>query len=238
MACGGVLSKPGDVDFFKFSAKKGQVIDVRVFARQLGSPLDSQISFHRADGSGIAGNDDSGGPDSYLRVTIPDDGDYAVAISDQLGAGGVDYAYRIEVTPVTPQSHARPARAAAICRRGAAGAARQSPGDLVGSSESILAANSESILAASAVEVQLSAPVASTVETFPMAANRNVDVPVLFGCGRRDAPGPAWSISGWYQGWRSRLIEGGSARRTAYGPRDRTRSRFLQSTRGDDAVAS
>jgi Bacterial pre-peptidase C-terminal domain len=103
MACGGVISKPGDVDFFKFAATKGQVLDVRVFARQLGSPLDAQISIHRADGNAFASNDDSGGPDSYVRVTIPDDGEYLFAISDQLGEGGIDYAYRVEVTPVVPK---------------------------------------------------------------------------------------------------------------------------------------
>ena len=95
---------------------RGKSLDVRVFARQLGSPLDPQIGVHKADGGGIAGNDDSGGPDSYLRFTLPDDGEYLVAISDQLGHGGVDYVYRIEVTPVTPSLSARPARAAAICR--------------------------------------------------------------------------------------------------------------------------
>ncbi len=102
MAVNGVISKPGDTDFFKFAGKRGQVLDVRVFARSLGSPLDPQISVHRADGAAFAGNDDSGGPDSYLRVTLTDDGDYLIAISDHLGQGGVDYVYRIEVTPITP----------------------------------------------------------------------------------------------------------------------------------------
>ncbi len=170
MACGGVLSKPGDVDFFKFSAKKGQVVDVRVFARQLGSPLDSQIGFHRADGSGIAGNDDSGGPDSYLRVTIPDDGDYAVAISDQFGAGGPDYAYRIEVTPVTPSlTLGLPERQQYV--------------DVVlpvpqGNRLAMLVSAQRVDFGG---ELQLKfnyLPSGVSVETFPMAANR-VDVPVL-----------------------------------------------------------
>ncbi|HTU26801.1 MAG TPA: hypothetical protein VMF30_15440, partial [Pirellulales bacterium] len=100
MALNGVISKPGDVDFFKFTGKRGQVVDVRVFARSLGSPLDSQISLHRADGSAFSGNDDSGGPDSFFRATLTDDAEYMVSISDHLGGGGVDYTYRIEVTPI------------------------------------------------------------------------------------------------------------------------------------------
>ena len=53
MAVNGVISKPGDTDFFKFAGKRGQVLDVRVFARSLGSPLDPQVGLHRADGSWI-----------------------------------------------------------------------------------------------------------------------------------------------------------------------------------------
>ena len=102
MACNGVISKPGDVDHFKFAGTKGQQLDVRVFARALGSPLDAQLGVHRADGNGFAGNDDSGGPDSYVRVTLPDDGEYVLSLRDHLGQGGVDYAYRIEVTPIIP----------------------------------------------------------------------------------------------------------------------------------------
>ena len=112
MAVDGVISKPGDTDFFKFAGKRGQVLDVRVMARSLGSPLDAQVSLHRADGAAFSGNDDSGGPDSYLRVTLTDDGDYLLAISDHLGQGGVDYVYRIEVTPVVPSLNRGPGRAA------------------------------------------------------------------------------------------------------------------------------
>ena len=33
------------------------------------------------------GNDDSRGPDSFFRVTIPADGDYILRITDHLGRG-------------------------------------------------------------------------------------------------------------------------------------------------------
>ena len=99
-AAHGVIAQAGDVDHFKFAAKKGQVLDVRVLARQLGSPLDSVLAISKVGGGGIGGNDDNGGsPDSYQRLTIPEDGDYAVQIRDHLGSGGSDYAYRVEVAP-------------------------------------------------------------------------------------------------------------------------------------------
>jgi hypothetical protein len=98
----GVIAKAGEVDYFKFPAKKGQVFDVRVFARQLGSPLDPVLNVGVLGGPGIGGNDDSGGPDSYLRFTAPDDKEIAIWVSDHLQKGGADHFYRVEVTPVQP----------------------------------------------------------------------------------------------------------------------------------------
>lgn len=103
-AANGVIQEAGDVDFFKFPAKKGQVFDVRVYARNpLRSPLDSVLVVRRANGRGIGNNDDSGGPDSYLRFTAPEDEDVLIEVTDHLKKGGDNYVYRIEVTPVTPR---------------------------------------------------------------------------------------------------------------------------------------
>lgn len=103
-AMNGVIGEPGDMDHFKFAAKKGQVFDVRAHARQIRSPLDPVLTVLRAsNGAGVGANDDSGTPDSYLRVTIPEDDDYVLQIRDHLGAGGAAYVYRIEVAPVEPK---------------------------------------------------------------------------------------------------------------------------------------
>ncbi|MBX7167411.1 MAG: PPC domain-containing protein [Pirellulales bacterium] len=99
---GGVIGAAGDVDCFKFHATAGQAFDVRVFARGLRSPLDPVLNVYRSGGAGIGGNDDSAGPDSYVRFTAPEEDDYVLVLNDHLGKGGVNYAYRIEVTPVTP----------------------------------------------------------------------------------------------------------------------------------------
>jgi hypothetical protein len=101
-ALNGIISKPGETDYFRFHARKGRPLDVRVYARALRSPLDSVILLYNAKGNQIAVNDDSGGPDSYLRFTPPADGDYAIGIYDQLRHGGPDFTYRIEITPVKP----------------------------------------------------------------------------------------------------------------------------------------
>ena len=100
LAFNGIIQEKGDVDFFKFTATKGGVFDFKVHARSLRSPLDSVLSIHDAKGGQIAANDDQGGPDSVQRWTVPADGDYFVAVKDQLGRGGPLFTYRVEVAPV------------------------------------------------------------------------------------------------------------------------------------------
>ena len=103
VALNGVIEKAGDVDLYTFKAKKGQTFDVRVFARQIRSPLDSVLTISAKNGGRIARNDDSGGPDSYLRFNAPKDGEYVVSVADHLKKGGPDYAYRVEISPVAPK---------------------------------------------------------------------------------------------------------------------------------------
>lgn len=95
----GIIEKNEDVDCFKFKGVKGQAFDVRCVARKSGSPLDPVMTLAIAGGGNVASNDDSGGPDSYFRVTL-DDKDYILTITDHLKKGGPDYTYRVEFTPV------------------------------------------------------------------------------------------------------------------------------------------
>jgi len=98
----GVLSKPGDHDWFRFRAKQGQNLQVTVFARRLRSPLDSAIQIVNAKGSPVADNDDAAGPDSSVNFKPDEDGEYTVLVRDHLKRGGPDFVYCIEVAPVEP----------------------------------------------------------------------------------------------------------------------------------------
>ena len=98
----GVIAKPGDHDWFRFRAKKGQNLQVTLYARRLRSPLDSTIQVVNAKGSSVAENDDAAGPDSSLTFKPDEDGDYAVLVRDHLKRGGPDFAYCVEVAPVEP----------------------------------------------------------------------------------------------------------------------------------------
>ncbi len=95
----GVISQKGDEDWFAFDGLKDQTYDLRVWARELGSPLDSVIEVFNADGGSIFGSDDAAGPDSAGRITLPADGRYTFRVRDHLGHGGATFAYRVEMAP-------------------------------------------------------------------------------------------------------------------------------------------
>ena len=98
----GIIAEPGDVDCFRFAAKKGQVFEVECYGRRIRSGLDSVVNLYYADGRSITGNDDARGPDSYFRFEVPEDAEYIVRIADHLGRGAADYVYRLEFQPVKP----------------------------------------------------------------------------------------------------------------------------------------
>jgi hypothetical protein len=103
VALNGIIEQKGDVDCFKFNAKKDVDYDVSVFARRLRSPLDSVFDIYNTKGARLNGNDDSGGVDSYVRWKAPADGEYILSVRDQLFRGGPTYTYRVEITPVVPR---------------------------------------------------------------------------------------------------------------------------------------
>lgn len=103
-ALNGLIDKDGDTDYFSFPATKGQVLDINVYARRLRSPLDPVLHVAKKGGAYIAGADDSAGPDSTLRFTAPEDGDYVVYLHDHLTKGSPESFYRIELTPVAPRT--------------------------------------------------------------------------------------------------------------------------------------
>jgi hypothetical protein len=102
LAFNGRIEKEGDVDFFKFTAKAGQVWEVEGYSQRLGSPVDLVFNLYKADQGHLAGNDDARLQDSYARWQVPADGEYFLRVHDHLGKAGETYVYRIEMTPVTP----------------------------------------------------------------------------------------------------------------------------------------
>jgi hypothetical protein len=98
VAFNGILETESDRDYWVFEAKKDQQLEIQVFARNpLRSQVDAVLQIFKVGGGGLAGNDDNGSPDSYLSFKVPEDGKYAVCVSDHLGRGGKHFVYRVEV---------------------------------------------------------------------------------------------------------------------------------------------
>ena len=100
----GIIEKAGDVDFFKFTAKKGQQFDMRVYARKpLRSPLDSVLRVYNAQGGGIASNDDTRRPRQLpaLRSRRPTASTCSRCTISSKPAGRT-IVYRVEMTEVKP----------------------------------------------------------------------------------------------------------------------------------------
>jgi len=103
LAFNGILATKGEAAFFRFTGKKNQNLDFQVFARRLGSPIDSVLTVFDAKAKSLGSNDDAAGnPDSALRLKLPEDGEYTIKVADQLNRGGPLHAFRVEITEVQP----------------------------------------------------------------------------------------------------------------------------------------
>jgi hypothetical protein len=107
----GRIQQPGDIDYYQFTAQKGEKLVMEVMARRLGSPLDSVLTLFDAKGNQLAENDDftdlADSPathhaDSRILFTVATAGTYTLRLRDIQGNGGDEYAYRLTVGPPEP----------------------------------------------------------------------------------------------------------------------------------------
>ena len=97
---------PGEVNRYRFAAKKGQRLVIAVSARQLIPYISDAVpgwfqatlSLRNAAGKELAYADSFRfNPDPVLHLDVPDDGEYVIAIKDSLYRGREDFVYRITV---------------------------------------------------------------------------------------------------------------------------------------------
>lgn len=112
----GRIGAPGDRDVFRIEGHEGEQIVAEVFARRLGSPMDSILRLTDASGKQLAMNDDhedkSTGlithhADSYLTATLPASGTYYLSLAETQHKGGDDYAYRLRIGNPRPDYELR-----------------------------------------------------------------------------------------------------------------------------------
>lgn len=95
-------SAGNDVDYFKFTGKKGQRIVVDAQCARIGSGVDPSIRLTTASRTYIASADDSPGllTDARLTALLPEDTEYVIELSDSRYQGGGRAVYRLVVGPV------------------------------------------------------------------------------------------------------------------------------------------
>jgi len=111
----GWIGAPGEVDWFRFNARKGETYVLEVFARRYQSDLDSVLSVHDAKGRQLAVNDDTvldmiphpnypfnRTNDSSIVWTAPADGVYLVRLTDVHGDGGPSFVYYLTCRVAEP----------------------------------------------------------------------------------------------------------------------------------------
>ncbi len=91
----GRFEKPGDVDRYVFTAKKGQKFTFTGITRRQGAPTSLIMRLLKADGGQVAIKDDFGVTDSVIAYAFPADGDYTLLVQDLHRRGGSSFAYRV-----------------------------------------------------------------------------------------------------------------------------------------------
>ena len=124
----GHIDQPGDWDVFRFEGQAGQRVVAEVFARRLGSPVDSVLRLFDPAGKQLAVNDDredkgSGlnthHADSYLSVRLLSDGWYSIYLGDTQRGGGPAYSYRLRLSAPRPDFELRVTPSSLNVRAGA-----------------------------------------------------------------------------------------------------------------------
>ena len=96
----GQFEREGDVDAYRFAARKDEKLMLRVESRALGFALDPTLRLVDVSGKVLSEADDSGqrgGRDAELAFTAPLDGDYRMIVRDLNGLGGPRHVYRLTI---------------------------------------------------------------------------------------------------------------------------------------------
>jgi hypothetical protein len=107
----GIIDHPGDIDYYKFKAQRGDRWVMEIIARRVDSPLDSVLTLLDSTGKELQENDDTPDPeaalvthqaDSRIVYTFRQNADFYLRVRDGQSKGGPAYAYRLSIGPEPP----------------------------------------------------------------------------------------------------------------------------------------
>ncbi len=91
----GRITEMGQVDWFRFRAKKGERLIFDVNASRMGSPLDPSLGLFDAKGQELLRSEDVNVFDPFVDWTVPEEGDYLIQIRDFRFQGGGTFRYHL-----------------------------------------------------------------------------------------------------------------------------------------------
>ena len=98
------FSKPDEVHYYSFEAKKGQYYLFEIESDRRDLPLDSVIDMFDASGKKVADGDDGYyTKDAKLQFKAPADGKFFVSVRDLHNRGGERFIYNLRAEPATPE---------------------------------------------------------------------------------------------------------------------------------------
>jgi hypothetical protein len=107
----GRFDRPGDADWYAFTAKKGEAVAVDLLCERLDFPGDPVVIIFDSKGNELATFDDHGANVNALAqfnrdplgvFRAPGDGSYRVLVQERYGQGGARYGYVLRLTRATP----------------------------------------------------------------------------------------------------------------------------------------
>ena len=94
----GVISKGGDRDDFRFTAKAGQQVVIECWAERIDSPLRAVLELYDDNGRRLATNRGYFGIDPLIVFTAPAEGSYVVRVFDLVYSGSTEHFYRLDLS--------------------------------------------------------------------------------------------------------------------------------------------
>ena len=96
------IGSPEDEDAFKFMAKKGDKLVLKVESAAFGFPLDARLRIEDEKQKELAKAEDSKTADPVLDWTAPEDGAFVATVRNLLQRGGPDHLYRFSIQRPEP----------------------------------------------------------------------------------------------------------------------------------------
>ncbi|MBI3861723.1 MAG: PPC domain-containing protein, partial [Planctomycetia bacterium] len=93
----GRIEKGGDLDHFRFEARRGQRIVIECQAHRIDSRLRAVLELFDSNGKRLAVNRGYFGIDPLIDFRVPADGAYVVKVQDLISSGSAEHYYRLDI---------------------------------------------------------------------------------------------------------------------------------------------